>query len=147
MAMEDTGVLGYVKSVVDSYPDLKEFEGAFPKVDIEELSENATCYSIEPTPCKPILKEYLGGRSKRQFQFIFSSREVSVGNEKKLENNKFYEGLDKWFRDESRNGRLPKMPGGKEVIKIEAMTGGYVYDQTETKSQYQIQCRLVYMSD
>lgn len=141
----ETGILGYVKNLIESCPFLEKFEEMFSVVEIEGLPEDATTYSIEPTPCDPVLKKFIGGTAKCQFQFIFASREINIGTEEKLENNRFYEKLDSWFREISREMMLPDMPDEYEAQRIEAMSGGYVYDQTETKSQYQIQCRLIYI--
>lgn len=141
----EKGILGYVKELIETCPFLEKFEELFTVVEVEGLPEDADTYSIEPTPCDPVLKRFIDGSAKCQFQFIFASRGVNVGTEKKLENNRFYENLEYWFRQKSREMSLPDMPDGNEALRIEAMTGGYVYDQTETKSQYRIQCRLVYL--
>lgn len=137
--------MGYVKALIEICPYLKDFQELFPVVEVEELAEETTAYSIEPTPCEPVVKKFIDGTAKCQFQFIFASRELNIGTEKKLENNRFYEELESWFRRLSVEGKLPEMSGENEAQKIEAMTGGYVYDQSETKSQYQIQCRLIYI--
>lgn len=142
--MEESTVLGYVKKLIETCPHLVLFKNSFAKVDIEELGEEATCYSIEPVPCNPVLKRYLGGSSKRQFQFIFASKEMSIGNEKKLENNEFFEKFSRWMDHVSRTNSFTDMENNREALEIRALTGGYIYNEEETKSQYQIQCLLKY---
>ena len=141
----ERGILGYIKDLIETCPFLEKFEELFTVVEVEGLPEDADTYSIEPTPCDPVMKRFIDGSAKCQFQFLFASRGRNVGTENRLENNRFYEKLECWFRQITREAGLPEMPDANEALRIEAMTGGYVYDQTETKSQYQIQCRLVYL--
>lgn len=144
--MNEKSTLEYILNLIKDCPHLKEFEGLFAVVDVESLGENPQCYGIEPTPCDPVVKRFIGGSAKCQFQFIFASRELNAGNEQKLENNRFYENLEAWFREVSMKG-LPAMREGYTPQKLEALSCGYAYDQTETRSQYQIQCRLLYIRE
>ena len=107
--------------------------------------DNAFNYNIESVPTNPTLKRYVDGGSQRQFTFLFCSRE-EWGNDtlNNLENNGFYESLQEWLES---NGTLPVMERGKQPIKIECLTYGYLMGNTADKAIYQIQLRLVYNQD
>lgn len=136
-------IIDSLRNFIKTCPYLDEFaEG----INVDYLKEDSTSYSIEENPCEPILKKYIGGDSKRQYQFIFTSRE-SYGADviQNIDNCSFYEDFAHWLEIETIKGNLPKLDVGKECIKIEAMSTGYAFQTDEDKARYQIQCRIVYL--
>ena len=48
------------------------------------------------------------------------------------------------MRRQTRQRRLPQLPGRRTAQKLEAVSTGYLYNSTATEAHYQIQCRLTY---
>lgn len=136
-------IIDCLRKYIKTCPYLDEFE---KRINVDYLDEEPTSYSIEETPCEPIIKKYIGGDSKRQYQFIFTSRE-SYGADvlQNIDNCGFYEDFAQWLEDETIKGNLLKLDSGKECIKIEAMSTGYAFQTDVDKARYQIQCRIVYL--
>lgn len=136
-------IIESIRNFIRTCPHLQEFNGV---VNVDYLEAESTAYSIEEVPCKPLLKKYVDGSSKRQYEFIFTSRE-SYGADvlQNIENCGFYENFESWLEEQSNNGNLPVMDVGKEALKIEALTTGYAFQTDVDKARYQIQCRLIYM--
>ena len=57
-----------IRDYLELYPGLS---GGVMHVDW--LPESARYYSIESVPCEPVLKQYMDGSSRRQFQFNLAS--------------------------------------------------------------------------
>ena len=116
------------------------------KINVDFLPEELLEYSIMPIPTKPIIKSYLDGSCKKQYDFIFCSREYYGDDVKQLLSNiEFYENLAKWIESKSRNGELPKLPKGCEPLKLKIVNSGYLYDDEKDNAQYHIECKLIYM--
>ncbi|MEG0133554.1 MAG: chloramphenicol resistance protein [Clostridium sp.] len=135
-------IINSIRNYIRKCPYLSEFAKG---VNVDYLGEEATSYSIEEIPCNPVLKKYIGGDSKRQYQFIFASREsygaVVLQN---IENSGFYEDFASWLEEETIKGNLPILEG-KECLKIEAISTGYAFQTDVDKARYQIQARLTYL--
>lgn len=141
-------IIESVRTYIASCEHLKLFQDAFTIVNVDYAeSDKATTYSINETVCNPIIKKYINGDSERQFLFVFSSVEY-FGSEiaQNIENINFYEKFSKWLEDNSNNEVLPELEEGKQALKIEAITGGYLFDNATdaTTARYQIQARLTY---
>lgn len=102
-------------------------------------------YSIDSTPCDPIIKKYVDGGAQKQFMFLFRSREA-WGNDtiNNIENNGFYEQLSDWIESNNEKGCFPVLEGKKSPSKMEVLTSGYLMVVTEDTAIYQIQLRLIY---
>lgn len=137
-------IIGAVREFILTCPFLDKFEEAFPMIDVEELGEETNNYMIETVPVEPVVRKYLDGSSIRRFSFVFASRELNADTETKIENSGFYEDFTDWLEKCSNNKVFPTLKDGKEVMEIKATTCGYVFNDDETKSQYQIQCTMKY---
>lgn len=137
-------IIGKIRDFIRTCPYLQEFEEAI-RVNVNYLGEEATSYSIEETPVNPIVKRYIDGSTRRQYAFVFTSRE-SYGADvlQNIANSEFYEHFADWLEECSDNGVLPELEGNKESLKIEATTTGYAFLVSEDSARYQIQCRLIY---
>ncbi|WP_460377681.1 chloramphenicol resistance protein, partial [Paraclostridium bifermentans] len=111
-------IIESIRSFIKQCPFLEEFDGAV-RIGVDYLDSEATTYSIEKVPCNPIIKKYVDGSSKRQEQFIFSSRE-SYGEDifKNLDNINFYEKFASWIEENNDNENLPILDN-KEALSLE----------------------------
>ncbi|MDU3723504.1 MAG: chloramphenicol resistance protein, partial [Clostridium celatum] len=115
-------IIESLKDYISTCPYLYEFN---KEINVDYLDDDSTTYSIEEVPCEPIIKKYLNGDTKRQYDFIFASRE-SYGPDvfQNIENSGFYEDFASWIEEESFNNNLPDLGEGREPIKIEVSTTG-----------------------
>jgi hypothetical protein len=137
-------IIDKIRNFIRQCPYLQEFNGAI-RVNVDYLDAEPTTYSIEEVPTEPILKRYVDGSTRRQYNFIFTSRE-SYGADvlQNIANSGFYEDFAQWLEECSDNGNLPVLEGNKEAIKIEAITTGYAFQTDENSARYQVQCKLIY---
>lgn len=137
-----------IKALQDYMRNLKcldTFNNAI-RVNVNYLEDNPDTYSIEETPCKPIIKKYVDGTSKRQYEFIFTSREpYSADVLQNIDNSGFYEKFANEVEENNDKGILPKLEGDLEPLEVEVLTTGYAFGVTEDTAQFQIQLRLIYM--
>ena len=135
-------------TIIDS---LKEWFYTCPlldggQVNVDYLSpEVDTSFSIDSVPTNPIVQRFVDGASKRQFTFTLASCEP-WGNDviQNLENNGFYEELQKWIEG---NKDLPILDQDKKALQVEALTYGYLMSNDSDRAYYQIQLRLVYFQE
>lgn len=115
------------------------------KINANFLDKKPTVYSIDNVPADPIIVKYPDGGSKRQFLFVFASRDL-YGKEavENFRNSGFYEQFAAWIEEQNAARKLPKLDDGLEPLKVETLTGGYCFDQSTDEARYQIQCRLIY---
>lgn len=128
---------------ISTCPYLYEFNKG---INVDYLDNNSTTYSIEEVPCNPIIKKYLDGSSKRQYDFIFASRE-SYGADvfQNIENSGFYEDFSNWIEQENAQGNLPILGVNKEAVELKVSTTGYAFQTDENSARYQIQLKLIYL--
>ena len=70
-----------IREFIKTCPCLQTYLDTLRKdVNIEYLTEDEKNYSIESVPIEPVVRRYLDGSAKKQFAFVFSSRE-SYGRE------------------------------------------------------------------
>lgn len=137
-------------TVVESlynYFDKCELLDPNSKINIDLLEQDIVGYSIETVPCNPIVKSYRDGSSKKQYMFIFASREYYGDNLTNIANSRFYENLTDWISQQTRNGNLPELPLGYEPLDLRVTSSGYVIDNDTKSARYQIQCRLKYYQE
>lgn len=141
---EQITVLSAVRDFIKTCPYLDKYEDAFALVDVEDLGENPTNYMIESVPIEPYIRKYQDGSGLRQFAFVFASRELSADTQTKLDNSGFYEDFERWIEKQDRDRNYPILNNTQEPQEIKVTLSSYVFDQTATSKQYQIQCRLKY---
>lgn len=135
-------IIDSLRDYIKACPYLGEFNKG---INVDYLAVDSVTYSIEEVPCEPILKRYVNGDTKRQYVFIFASRE-SYGPDVlvNIENSGFYEDFANWLEIQSSKGDLPILDENKESLILEASTTGYAFQTEIDKARYQIQCRLIY---
>lgn len=120
----------------------------FGKINIDYLGVKPTEYTIDSQPTTEVIKNYVDGGKLKQYVFVFGSREYYGPDElQNIENSGFYERLSRWFEEQTNIGNLPDLGEGKDSIKIESLTSGYLLSANEDSARYQIQARLVYYED
>ncbi|OOM17220.1 hypothetical protein CLSAB_19400 [Clostridium saccharobutylicum] len=110
-------------------------------------NDETTTYTINVTPCNPVMKTYVTGDTVNQFLFTISSVEAYGDNvDLNTANIKFYEDFSKWIRENNKNGILPIMDDDKTPNKIKCLTDGYMLDNAAdgTTARYVIQMQLIY---
>ncbi len=135
-------IIKALRDYISQCPYLYEFNKG---INIDYLDNNSTMYSIEEVPCEPIIKRYINGDTKRQYDFIFASRE-SYGADvfQNIENSGFYENFSRWIEEESSKGNLPSLEGNRESLEIKVSTTGYAFQTDDNSARYQIQLKLIY---
>lgn len=135
-------IVDAIREYILTCPYLNEFAKG---INVDYLGAEVDSYSIEETPCNPIIKKYIDGSSVKQFEFIFASRE-SYGPEvlQNIENCGFYEHFANWIEEQNRDMNYPKLKDGIRVQKIECTSTGYAYQTGVDCARYQIQLRLIY---
>lgn len=115
------------------------------RLNVDFLPAEATSYSVDVVPVKPVVKAYMDGSSKRQFLFTFATR-VFYGPDyrQQLDNLCFFEEFGEWIEKQSRLRRLPELGEGRRAEKLEVTTSGYVFLPDTDTARYQIQCKLSY---
>lgn len=135
-------IIKALRDYISQCPYLYEFNKG---INIDYLDNDSTTYSIEEVPCEPIIKQYINGDTKRQYDFIFASRE-SYGADvfQNIENSGFYEDFSSWIEEESSKGNLPSLEGNRESLEIKVSTTGYAFQTDDNSARYQIQLKLIY---
>lgn len=112
---------------------------------MEYLGAKPTGYSLESTPADPVYRRYASGDYLGQLLFVLASRE-EYGPEDRLaiESCGFYEQLGNWVSEQNNAGNLPILPSGKISQRVELLTQGYAYTNSERTARYQVQGRLLY---
>ena len=136
-------IIESIRAFINECPFLNEFDAA---VGVEYLPEDEKSYIIGASITdKPVVKSYMNGDKVKRFNFVFASREYfGRDNVENMDVADFYEHFSEWLEECDVSGNLPVLSEGKETRCIRALTNGYVFNQTETKAQYQIQCKLIY---
>ena len=135
-------IIKALRDYISQCPYLYEFNKG---INVDYLDNDSTTYSIEEVPCEPIIKRYINGDTKRQYDFIFASRE-SYGADvfQNIENSGFYEDFSSWIEEESSKGNLPSLEGNRESLEIKVSTTGYAFQTDDNSARYQIQLKLIY---
>lgn len=135
-------IIKALRDYISQCPYLYEFNKG---INVDYLDNDSTTYSIEEVPCEPIIKRYINGDTKRQYDFIFASRE-SYGADvfQNIENSGFYEDFSNWIEEQSVKGNLPSLEGNRESLEIKVSTTGYAFQTDDNSARYQIQLKLIY---
>lgn len=118
------------------------------RVNVDFSGVNPTEYSVDGTPVKRIVTQYVDGSSIRQYAFVFGSVE-SYGQDARnnIANSGFYDDFCDWLEQQTAAGNLPDLGEGKQALSIEAQSTGYLFESGADTAYYQVQCRLVYFQE
>jgi hypothetical protein len=136
-------VIQSIRDFINDCPLLKD--GC---LNVDRLGSEAIEYTIDTTPCEPILKKYVDGSSLRQIEFVFASREL-YGSDilQNLANSDFYEKFADWIESQNNLRSFPVLEEFRKSQKLETITNGYIYDTGDNSARYQIQLKLTYYQD
>lgn len=125
---------------------LRTYPGLSGRLDVDFLDDEADTYSVDTIPCEEVLKRYLDGSVRKQFQFAVSSRRYYDQNiAQNLGNLQFFEDLTAWVENKAHARELPPMDGGRTAQAIIVTSTAYPFVVTEDgKARYQLQMRLEY---
>lgn len=125
---------------------LREYPGLSGRLDVDFLDEEAETYSVDTIPCEEILKRYMDGSTRKQFQFAVSSRRFYDQNiAQNIGNLQFFEDLTAWVEQKAHARELPVMDGNRTAQAIIVTSTAYPFIVSEDgKARYQLQMRLEY---
>lgn len=133
-----------VRDYIATCPLLKD--GAI--LGIDQLDADPISYTIDTTPCQPIIKRYVDGGCLRQFAFVFAGREpYGTQVSENIQNSGFYERFADWIEQNNQNGIFPDLGAYRTPYQIEITSSGYAYDTDERTARYQIQLNLCYTQE
>lgn len=136
-------IIQAIRSYIAACPLLKN--GVI--VGVDQLRAGIS-YTVDTTPCNPVVQQYTDGGSKRQFQFIFASRE-KYGEKvlENLQNSGFYEAFADWVERNNWRGVFPELGEYRTPFGVQILSNGYAYDTGDNTARYQIQLSLLYYQD
>ena len=115
-------------------------ESETPKIFVDYIAEHPTTYEIQFTPSATWVRKYVDGGGIKQVNFVIRSVEdySTMDMTQNISNINFYEQLEEWLIETP-----PEIQGW---IKVEPLTGGYIFDVSPTQgyATYQMQCRILY---
>lgn len=133
-----------IRNYLETYPGLS---GGVMHVDW--LPESARYYSIESVPCEPVLKQYMDGSSRRQYQFnLASSMYFGPDVDSQSENMEWFESFDSWIQTQNLFRRLPDLGNGRKCQSIEILSSAYpVAVDGNGLARYQLQMGITYLQE
>lgn len=120
----------------------------FPKkalMNVDSLPSKSNNFSIDFTPCKPIVEQYINGTCLKQQTFVLAGRFAYSNDNSHI--LAFFEDLSNWINNNNNKGVYPILGGNKTSEIVEVLSKGYLINQEGTEARYQIQLRLVYREE
>lgn len=135
-------IIESLKTFIATCPHLN----ALADLSVDSLGTNVVNYSIDPLPGARVVETDILGNKTREYPFAFTSREITVDDLARINNNGFFEIFAEWLEDQTDNNNLPDLGTKKEAESIEATSWGYLYqrDENDQTGIYQIICKLTY---
>lgn len=133
-----------IRDYLEQYPGLS---GGVMHVDW--LPESARYYSIESVPCEPVLKQYMDGSSRRQFQFnLASSMYFGPDVDSQAENMEWFEAFDSWIQAQNYTRQFPDLGEGRVCKSIEILSSAYPVAVDDSGiARYQLQMGITYLQE
>ena len=134
-------VIEAIRDYISNCPALETFN-----INVNYLEDDYDSFSIEETPCDPVVKRYIDGSMKKQCQFVFTSKEpYSADVICNIDNSNFYEEFSNWIETNNKEGIFPLLEEGLEPTQIKVISSPYVITADEDKAIYQVQMNLIYL--
>ena len=134
-------VIEAIRDYISNCPALETFN-----INVNYLEDDYDSFSIEETPCDPVLRRYIDGSMKKQCQFVFTSKEpYSSDVICNIDNSNFYEEFSNWIETNNKDGIFPSLEEGLEPTQIKVISSPYVITADEDKAIYQVQMNLIYL--
>jgi hypothetical protein len=135
-------IVSALKTYIATCPHLE----ALAPIHVDELGQDVCNYSIDPLAGAIIVSEDILGNTKREFPFALSSKEYTVDDLTRIDNNGFYQDFTSWMESQTKSKVFPTLGAKQTATKIEATSWGYLFGR-EADAQsgvYQINCKLYY---
>ncbi len=118
------------------------------KLNVDFLPPEATGYSVDVVPVKPIIKQYMDGSSTRQFLFVLATR-ACYGDHirQQIDNLGLFENFQEWLETQCRKKTLPDLGDSRTARKPEVATSGYVFAPDKETARNQIQFKITYFQN
>lgn len=124
-----------IKNYIETCPLLNE-----GSVNVDYLEERAYSYSVDETPCTPLLRRFTDGEEERQITFDFSVHNT-YNKYETLKNSKFCDDFIDWIETQNKNGVLPDIPN---IEEINCIGRGTLLQTTKTTAIYVIPMQIKY---
>lgn len=113
------------------------------RINVDFLGDNPTEFAIIPIKVNPIVKKYINGSSKRQFQFqLISCNYYGADVLQNMANSKFYENLYTLIEENNSKRIFPNVDG---IESIECLDNGAILNATTNTARYSIQMKITYL--
>ena len=132
---------------------VRDWVASCPLVDenailgVDRLGADPVEYTVDTVPCNPVTSQYVDGSQRRQFLFVFASRNKYSGTAQNIANSEFYDRFSDWVAQKNKKREFPEMGEYRTAQRVEIVTSGYAYDTGDSTARYQIQLRLTYYQD
>lgn len=132
---------------------VRDWVASCPLVDenailgVDRLGADPVEYTVDAVPCNPVTSQYVDGSQRRQFLFVFASRNKYSGTAQNIANSEFYDDFSDWIAVQNKLRKLPELGKYRTAQRVEITTSGYVYDAGDSTARYQIQLKLTYYQD
>lgn len=128
----------------------KRFPGlAGKRLNIDCLSMDPDCYSLDTVPTEPVVKTYISGERVMRKTFVLASRCYYADEQEQLQSNAaFFEDLELWVGNNEIFGVLPDLGAGRKPRSLTINSSAYVFvvDDNGT-ARYQLQMELIYLQE
>jgi|GEM_PF-2916011 len=95
-------------------------------------------FQVEESLEEPAIKRYIGGDSERQQVFTLTGKDTFRAGEINTEH------LKDWLEAQNHRKHFPALPDGKQALRLECLSAGYLYTTADEPGRYQIRIRLTY---
>lgn len=113
-------------------------------IGVDFLGPDMVGYSLVTMPGATEIR-WVNSGSDNTFPFAFQATLSTADDTARIENGGFFEQLKDWLKAQYEADNLPTLPTGKTADKLEALDGGYLYQEGGSGTGiYQILCRLEY---
>lgn len=101
-------------------------------------------FSIEDSPCDPVLATYFSGQDMARNFLFLSRRQYGEQDVLAVANSGFFEQLTDWVTAQNRQRHLPQLPGKKQALGVAVTSTGYIVTSSAGSCRMQMQLRLTY---
>ncbi len=121
---------------------LLTYNAQLNKIDTDILSDSVLTYALSKEPTVNI-KHYLSGKKEHTEHYQLSARLNSQINSNRINNQAFFEGLEKWVIEQDRDGNRPVIDNAS-VNKISVSSAYYLGQTNENTSVYSLTIAINY---
>lgn len=120
----------------------------FPKMStlgVDSLTSDVHSFSLDITPCNPVLERYISGTTIKQQTFVLSGRFAYNNDNTTI--LRFFDKLATWIKQNNGTEVFPNMGENQFPEEIQILSNGYLINHDGTEAKYQIQLKLIYREE